>query len=168
MQVYYHNHMKRHDTKSHCPINYWLEAFGDPWSLLIVRDIVYFGKKTYGDFLDSEERIATNILASRLVNLQKRAILIKHPDPNDKRKEVYKLTPKGLDLIPALVELACWGAVSDPDTQAPLEWIAILKSNKPAILALIRDTVAGGGSVFVGPGNVISQLEFDQMTSFTT
>src|SRR6058998_2774805 len=89
-----------HQRRSDCPINFALETFGDPWSLLIIRDIVYFGKKTYGDFLASEEGMATNILASRLAHLEHQGILVKTPSPADKRKEEYVLSEKGLDLIP--------------------------------------------------------------------
>src|SRR5260370_21300313 len=101
---------KKQEKRSDCPISFALETFGDRWSLLIVRDIVYFGKKTYGEFLESEEWIATNILASRLVQLEEKGILVKMPHELDKRKEVYMLTEKGLDLIPILVELADWSA----------------------------------------------------------
>jgi DNA-binding HxlR family transcriptional regulator len=59
-----------HQRRSDCPINFALETFGDPWSLLLIRDIVYFGKNTYGEFLVSEEGMATNILASRLAHLE--------------------------------------------------------------------------------------------------
>ena len=100
--------------RSDCPINFALETFGDMWSLLIVRDIVYFGKKTYGEFLESDEGIATNILASRLAQLEQKGVLLKKPHDTDKRKEVYALTEKGLDLIPILLELANWSAQHDP------------------------------------------------------
>src|SRR5437879_1445386 len=80
--------------RSDCPINFALETFGDPWSLLIIRDIVYFGKKTYGEFLESEEKMATNILASRLARLEQLGILVKKPSAVDKRKEEYALTEK--------------------------------------------------------------------------
>ena len=60
--------MKRTDTKSHCPVNFALETFGDAWSLLIVRDIVFWGKRTYGEFLSSAEGISTNILSARLAH----------------------------------------------------------------------------------------------------
>ena len=102
--------MKKHQRRSDCPISFALETFGDTWSLLIVRDIVYFGKKTYGEFLESDEGIATNILASRLEQLEQSGILTKRPYASDKRKEVYSLTEKGLDLIPILVEMASWSA----------------------------------------------------------
>ena len=86
---------------------------------VIIRDIVYFGKKTYREFLASEEGMATNILASRLRSLEQQGILVKKPSEQDKRKEEYVLTEKGLDLIPVLVEMANWSAEYDP-TPAPL------------------------------------------------
>ncbi len=128
------------------------------WSLLIVRDIVYFGKKTYGEFLDSDEGIATNILASRLAQLEDKGILVKKPHETDRRKEIYELTEKGLDLIPVLLELANWGAHHDPQTSAPKEWIDLVNAEKEKMTQLIRTTVQSGGSVFVGPNSVVSKL----------
>ncbi len=150
--------MKRLDVKSHCPINYALECFGDPWSLLIVRDIVYFGKKTYGEFLASEERIATNVLANRLADLEKKGIIKKCPCDTDKRKDIYMLTERGLDLIPLLSEMALWGAKHDVDTDAPKEWVETLSRDKEHILPLVRTTVEKGGAVFMGPNSVVSKL----------
>jgi DNA-binding HxlR family transcriptional regulator len=144
--------------RSDCPVNFALETFGDGWSLLIVRDMVYFGKKTYGEFLDSDEGIATNILARRLSQLEQRGILIKTPCDADRRKELYTLTEKGLDLIPVLLEMANWGACHDPQTGAPADWIAFVKANRDRLIPVIRETVRRGGSVFVGEGSVISQL----------
>jgi DNA-binding HxlR family transcriptional regulator len=144
--------------RSDCPINFSLETFGDMWSLLIVRDIVYFGKKTYGEFLDSDEGIATNILASRLYRLEQNGILVRRPHETDRRKEVYTLAEKGLDLIPVLLELANWGAHHDPQTSAPRAWIDLVNADKPRMIALIRATVQRGGSIFVGPDSVVSQL----------
>ena len=128
------------------------------WSLLIVRDIVYFGKKTYGEFLDSDEGIATNILAIRLAQLEDKGILVKKPHETDRRKEIYELTEKGLDLIPVLLELANWGAHHDPQTSAPKEWIDLVNAEKEKMTQLIRTTVQSGGSVFVGPNSVVSKL----------
>ncbi len=149
---------KNQQRRSNCPINCALETFGDTWSLLIVRDMVYFGKKTYGEFLEAEEGIATNILASRLAQLEQKGILSKKPDATDKRKEVYSLTETGLDLIPILLEMAEWSALHDPQTQAPPDWIRLVNSNKEKMICLIRETVRRGGSVFVGPDSVVSQL----------
>lgn len=149
---------KKQRRRSDCPISVGLETFGDLWSLLIIRDIVYFGKKTYGEFLDSDEAIATNILASRLQHLEQKGILVKTPSTTDKRKEVYSLTEKGLDLIPILLEIASWSAQHDPQTGAPPDWIATVNANKADMIRLIRETVRQGGAIFVGEGSVISQL----------
>ena len=151
-----------HQRRSNCPINFALETFGDPWSLLIIRDIVYFGKKTYKEFLASEEGMATNILASRLALLEHKGILEKRAYAGDRRKEEYRLTEKGLDLIAVLVELANWSAEHDPQTGAPASWIALMKAEREPMTRRIRETVKGGGSVFVGQDSLISQcLEED-------
>lgn len=149
---------KKPYRRSDCPINFGLEIFGDRWSLLIIRDIVYFGKKTYGEFLDSDERIATNILACRLDRMEQEGILIKEPCDEDRRKEFYFLTEKGLDLIPLLLEMAAWGAKHDPQTGAPKAWVELVNADKANIIRLTRETVRSGGSIFVGPNSVISKL----------
>lgn len=151
--------MKRQRRRrSDCPISVSLETFGDLWSLLIVRDIVYFGKKTYGEFLESDEGIATNILASRLAQLVHTGILEKKPHATDKRKEIYALTEKGLDLIPILLELASWSAQHDPETGAPMSWIALVNRDKETMIGRIRETVRRGGSIFVGPDSLVGVL----------
>src|SRR6266480_6191313 len=147
-----------HHRRSDCPINFALETFGDPWSLLIIRDLVYFGKRTYGEFLESEEGMATNILASRLAHLEQKGILVKKPSLSDKRKEEYVLTEKGLDLIPVLVEMANWSAQHDPHTAAPAAWIALMKAEREKMIRRIRETVQSGGSVFVGEKSLLSQF----------
>jgi DNA-binding HxlR family transcriptional regulator len=147
----------KHHRRSDCPINFALETFGDPWSLLIIRDLVYFGKKTYSEFLASEEGIATNILASRLAQLEHQGILVKKPHDADERKEMYVLTQKGLSLIPVLVEMANWSAQYDPHTAAPAAWMALMNAEKEKMIRLIGETVQNGGSVFVGEKSVVSQ-----------
>lgn len=148
----------KYQRRSDCPINFALEVFGDPWSLLIIRDIVYFGKKTYGEFLASEEGMATNILANRLAQLEQQGVLVKKLSEKDKRKEEYILTEKGLDLIPVLVEMANWSAEYDPHTGAPAAWIALMKADREKMIRLIRETVQSGGSVFVGEKSLLGQL----------
>ncbi len=144
--------------RSDCPINFALETFGDSWSLLIIRDMVYFGKKTYGEFLESEEGMATNILANRLARLEQQGILVKQPSPSDKRKEQYALTEKGLDLIHILVDMANWSAQYDAQTGAPPAWIALMKAQREQMIERMRETVRSGGSIFVGENNLFSQL----------
>lgn len=150
--------MKRSANKSHCPINYSLELVGDPWALLIIRDIVYFGKKTFGEFLHSEERIATNILTSRLRLLEQRGVLRRQQSGEDRRKDVYTLTEAGVALIPVILELAQWGATHDPLTDAPPEWIELVRSDKENMTLLISDTVRQGGAIFAGEDSVIVKL----------
>jgi DNA-binding HxlR family transcriptional regulator len=147
-----------HQRRSDCPINFALEIFGDPWSLLLIRDIVYFGKNTYGEFLASEEGMATNILASRLAHLEHQGILVKQRSEKDKRREEYVLTEKGLDLIPVLVEMANWSAQHDPHTAAPATWIALMNVEREKMIRLIRETVQSGGSVFVGEKSLLGQF----------
>jgi DNA-binding HxlR family transcriptional regulator len=148
---------KQH-RRSDCPINFALEVFGDPWSLLVIRDIVYFGKKTYGEFLASEEGMATNILAGRLAQLERQGILAKRPSETDKRKEDYFLTEKGLDLIPILVEMANWSAEYDAESGAPADWIALMKADREQMLQRMRETVRSGGAVFAGEKSLVNQL----------
>ncbi len=137
------------ELRSHCPIHFGLEAFGDKWSLLILRDIVFRGKKTYGDFLKSQERIATNILASRLVALEADGILNKQANPEDARKDFYSLTEKGLDLIPMLFEMVLWSAKYDPGSEAKriMRLVERIRTDNREISRLIIDKVRRGEAV---------------------
>jgi DNA-binding HxlR family transcriptional regulator len=151
--------MKRAPGKSHCPINVGLEAFGDPWSLLVVRDIVYFGKRTFSEFLAAEERIAPSVLADRLAHLERRGILTRgRDDGGDRRRTSYRLTETGLALVPVLLEIAAWSARTDPDTDAPPDWIALVEADKERMTRLVTETVRAGGSVFAGAGSVVARL----------
>jgi DNA-binding HxlR family transcriptional regulator len=124
------NAMKKVNTekRSFCPVNFALEEFGDIWSLLIVRDILFFDKKTYGDFLSSREKISTNILASRLSQLLEKRILSKRADKSDKRKDIYQLTQKGLDLYPVMLQMILWSAKYDPQTPVSKGYARFMKS----------------------------------------
>lgn len=95
--------------RSDCPISCSLEMWGDKWSLLIIRDLMIKKECTYGDFLKANEKIATNILASRLQNLVENGIINKKNHPDNKLKFLYFLTEKGIDLIPLIVEINLWG-----------------------------------------------------------
>ncbi|PWC06636.1 winged helix-turn-helix transcriptional regulator [Mycetocola zhujimingii] len=150
--------MKRTKGKSHCPINFGLEAFGDPWSLLVIRDIVYFGKRTFTEFSDSDEGVAPSVLTARLAELETNGILNRTPDPGDARRVVYTLTENGLALIPVLLEIANWSAGVDAETDAPPEWIEAVHRDKTAMTELITATVRAGGSIFVGSDSVVAAL----------
>ena len=100
--------MSKSKKRSECPISCSLDIWGDKWSLLIIRDLMFANKCTYGDFLKSAEGIATNILASRLQILEENGIIEKSDHPDSKAKILYRLTQKGIDLLPILVEIHLW------------------------------------------------------------
>lgn len=120
--------------RSHCPINFAQETFGDKWSLLIIRDLVFMGKRYYGEFLKSEEKISTNILADRLEKLEMEGLITKKMDQNNNSKNIYTLTDKGIDLIPMLLEMIVWGAKYDDDTDAPSEFINRVETDKESLI----------------------------------
>ncbi len=97
-------------SRSNCSISQSLDIIGDKWSLLIIRDLVYFGKDTYGDLLKMEEGIATNVLADRLAALEKAEIITKEVFVGSKSKFKYKPTQKGIDLYPVVAEIMFWGS----------------------------------------------------------
>lgn len=117
------------DTKkrSDCPISCALDIWGDKWSLLIVRDLIFFKERTYSDFLKSDEKIATNILAARLQMLEENGIISKSDHPESKAKVLYKLTSKGIDLLPLMIEINVW---ADKYLTIPDEQKALLKEIK--------------------------------------
>ncbi len=100
--------MKKTKRRSDCPISCSLDMWGDKWSLLIIRDLMFSKKCRYSDFLKSAEGIATNILATRLQALEENKIIEKSDDQDSKSKGFYKLTPKGIDLLPILIEIDLW------------------------------------------------------------
>jgi DNA-binding HxlR family transcriptional regulator len=95
---------------STCPINASLVVLGDRWSLLVVRDLMFAGHRSFNQFLRAGEGIATNILADRIEKLIEAGIITKEPDHQDGRKWVYSLTRKGIELAPVLLELSKWGS----------------------------------------------------------
>ncbi len=141
---------KTRKLRSHCPINFGLETFGDKWSLLILRDIVFRGKKTFSDFLKSEEKIASNILAARLDLLREEGILKKRVNPEDGRKDIHVLTEKGLDLIPLLFEMMLWSSKFDLKSESKKckKLINSIKLDNRDISQKIIARVASGQSVF--------------------
>jgi DNA-binding HxlR family transcriptional regulator len=109
---------------------------GDRWSLLIIRDMMLFGYRTFKEFLNSHERIATNILAERLRRLESYGIIASKPDSSDGRKMIYSLTPKGLDLAPVLTEMVLWAAAHE-DTGNPA-LIRLIKKDKQKFISEVH------------------------------
>jgi len=135
--------------RSHCPVNYGLEAFGDRWALLILRDIIFRGKRTYGQFLKSEEGFATNILAGRLEHLITEGILRRDEDESDRRKDIFSLTEKGLDLIPMIFEMVLWSAKYDNDSEAKqiIRLVELIKKDNRKISEEVIEQVKRGEAI---------------------
>ena len=95
--------------RSYCPINLSLEIFGDAWTLLVLRDLMFGGKRHFRELLQSDEGISSNILAERLARLVEHGILTKRDDPSHKQKAIYSLTEQGIELLPILAQMASWG-----------------------------------------------------------
>jgi DNA-binding HxlR family transcriptional regulator len=99
------------DDDSHrslCPINLALEVFGDRWTLLLLRDFMFAGKRHFRELLRSDERIPSNILADRLRLLVEQGLITKSDDPSHKQKAIYSLTEKGIALLPVLAQIGIW------------------------------------------------------------
>jgi len=96
-----------------CPVTFGLDTFGDRWSLLIIREIMLRGKRSYSEFLEAEEKIASNILIDRLKHLEAEGIIEKSRDPDNRRSFIYTLTRKGRDLAPILLEIVIWSGQHD-------------------------------------------------------
>lgn len=128
--------MRRTERRSDCPINFALQTFGDPWSLLVIRDLMFTGRRTYSDFLRAEEGMATNILAARLKHLQAVGLIQRR---GKGRGAEYALTAKGLDLLPAMLQLVAWSAKYDKRTAAPKRFVARINTERSEVESELRD-----------------------------
>jgi DNA-binding HxlR family transcriptional regulator len=126
--------MAAQKRRSDCPISYALDLFGDRWSLLIIRDIMFKSKSNYGEFLRSEEKIATNILADRLAQLEMAGLIFKTEDPEHGSKFIYKLSTKGIDLLPILIEVIIWSAKYDADSAVEMKFVNRAKREKQNLI----------------------------------
>ena len=131
---------KRSTRRSGCPLNASVEMLGDRWSLLIIRDMMLRGFKTYKEFLECYEGIATNILADRLRKLIAYGIITTERDPSDGRKTIYLLTPKGIDLAPVLTEMVLWAAAHEDTGNQAL--VRLMRKDKLQFLAGVRERLA--------------------------
>jgi DNA-binding HxlR family transcriptional regulator len=129
--------------RSDCPIAGALDLLGDRWSLLVLRDLVFRGFREYGQFLAAGEGISTNILAERLERLTCAGILVRSEHPTDGKKYVYRLSEKGVDLVPTLIELALWGAKYVPDNAAPPEAVHQMRTAREKTIRQLRESLLG-------------------------
>jgi DNA-binding HxlR family transcriptional regulator len=125
------------ERRSGCPVSISLEALGDRWSLLIVRDLMVRGLRTFKEFQKAGEGIASNILANRLRKLEMAGIITQEAENSDGRRVNYRLTEKGIDLAPLLLDLLIWGARHE-QTGAPCAVIEKMAKNRGQVLAEAR------------------------------
>jgi DNA-binding HxlR family transcriptional regulator len=130
--------------RSECPLNASVEMLGDRWSLLIIRDMMLRGFRTYKEFMECYEGIATNILADRLRKLVGYGIITTEPDPSDGRKLIYLLTAKGIDLAPVLTEMVLWAAAHEETGNQAL--VRQMRADKEKFLAGVRERWANRSS----------------------
>ena len=124
--------------RSDCPVSYALDFFGDKWTFLIIRDLMFEGKRFYKDFLSSKEGMATNVLADRLKKLENNGVIESRVYEKLKTKKEYSLTEKGKDLVPVLVEMIVWSAKYNNDLAVPPGFVEKVRTNREAVIEVIR------------------------------
>jgi DNA-binding HxlR family transcriptional regulator len=128
--------VQRTERRSDCPVNFALQTFGDAWSLLVIRDLMFTDRNSYTDFLNAEEGMATNVLATRLQQLQARGLIRRR---GTGRGAPYALTEKGLDLLPVMLELVSWSAKHDRRTAAPKAFVARIRKDREGLIRELRE-----------------------------
>lgn len=131
--------MAKENKRSGCPVSSSLDIWGDKWSLLIVRDLMYAKECTYGDFLKAEEKIATNILATRLQTLEAAGIITRSEHPDSKAKVLYRLSEKGIDLLPVMIEIYLWGDKYFVLSETHKAFLKEVKKDKQAFIKTVME-----------------------------
>lgn len=133
--------MEKTERRSQCPISFSLDFLGDKWTLLIIRDMVFAGKRSYNEFLASPEGIATNILSARLKALQKQGLIYKQDSSFKKSKKDFFLTEKGISLLPILIEMVLWGERYNADAEKN-EIFENIKKDKLAVIQQYQESLS--------------------------
>ena len=128
-------------TRSDCPIANALDLWGDTWSLLIVRDMMFEQKKHFGEFLQAAEKISTNILAAKLAKLEDAGAITKRRDPENKTRFIYELTEKGIDILPIIVETALWSLKHNQGTVLNPDILAQIQADKDGFIKMARQVM---------------------------
>ena len=151
--------------RSGCPINLSLEVFGDKWSLLIIRDMMFGGKRHFRELMRSEEGISSNILADRLRKLVGEGMITKADDPTHKQKAIYSLTEKAIDLVPVFAHVGAWGNRYLPASEELSVRARVLEEGGPEMwerfMAELREEHLGapaGGRPDAGAASVAAEL----------
>jgi len=130
----------KNEFRSNCPVSCALDLVGDKWTLVIMRDMLMFGKETFKDFSESVEGIATNILSSRLKMLEEKKVVTKHKSKVNKRVNIYRLTEKGIALLPVIIELVQWSRnnVLEFQPEMNINGIDTLMENKHHVIETMQ------------------------------
>lgn len=126
------NILKNKPRRSDCPIANTLDIFGDRWSLLIIRDMMFLNKREFGELVTDNEKIATNILTDRLQRLQDAGIILKSSDPSNGTKYIYTLTERGIQFLPTMIEVILWGMKNILDADMPKRFVRAIESDREA------------------------------------
>ncbi|WNJ19820.1 helix-turn-helix domain-containing protein [Pontibacter sp. G13] len=126
--------MKKIERRSACPVSFALDFFGDKWTFLVLRDMIFHGKRYYKEFLAADEGIATNILSDRLKRLESIGVIHSMKDPSKKTQKVYSLTSKGKDLIPILVDMIAWSAKHEEGLNVTQAFLDRVKNDREQLL----------------------------------
>lgn len=140
--------MSTNEPRSYCPINLSLEIFGDAWTLLVLRDMMFAGKRHFRELLQSDERISSNILADRLARLVAQGLLTRADDPTHKQKAIYSLTEKAISLLPIVVQIGAWGSRWVPDARKldadARKHVRAIQAGGPRLWAKLMDELRAG------------------------
>lgn len=130
----------RQSGRSGCPINLTLEQLGDRWSLIVIRDVMFGNRRAFGELLaQSEEGIASNILADRLKRLAAAGLLSRRPDPNHRQKAIYSLTEASIQLVPLLAQMGAWGRRHTPSSHELSVRAELLETGGPPLWDAFMD-----------------------------
>lgn len=133
-----------------CPVRYAAGIFGDKWSFVLLRDVLLHGKRYYGEFLSSEEGISTNILATRLTQLEATGMLTRHQDTEKRSRVFYLPTRKARDLLPAFLGLMVWSTKHDPENEAPSSFAPFYEKDPQAAVVWYEQEIDRVNSRFSG------------------
>lgn len=140
----------KNEFRCACPITSAIDIVGDKWSLVIIKQMLLEEVKTFKDFLERDEAIATNILSSRLKKLEEFGIIRKEKLPNNKKTNVYTLSQKGLELTPVIVELTLWSDKNIQEFHPGLyrdARVDELRANKERFIEMIVERYKKGVSI---------------------
>ena len=129
--------------RSPCPIAFGLDLFGDKWTLLVLRDLLFYNKSRFSDFA-VHERIATNVLADRLARLEQAGVITKAQDTELKNQNIYRVTDKGRDLLPTLIEMSLWGMRYDAPTPVSKEFLRSIEKDEKQVVAEMTQAIESG------------------------